>query len=113
MKRLGALVKAWNGSNPATQQTHFPYIPTSFACATPAPLQGYFGGIVPPLANAGLLMVIAPAGGGGSETLPAGGTFLFAFMHESANVRVRTRAIRVRIIGRLRPEATIAPCRHF
>src|SRR5438874_695747 len=69
-----------------------------------APLQVYFCGIEPPLANAGLVIVIAPLGGGGSETLPAGGTFLFAFMQERARAKVRpnmvrARAKRVRVIG--------------
>src|SRR5438067_13254585 len=66
---------------------------------TLAPLQVYFCGIVPPSANAGLVMAIAPVGGGGSEGLPAGGTFLFAFMHPRANARIRIAVIRVRLMS--------------
>src|ERR1700756_322221 len=69
---------------------------------TAVPLQVYFCGIAPLLAKAGLVRVIGPAGAAGSGTLPGGASFRFGFMHEAANVRVRTRASGMRIVRSLR-----------
>src|SRR5258706_393458 len=77
---------------------------------TAVPLQVYFCGMAPPLANAGLVMVIAPVGAGGSATLPGGASFRFGFIQETANASVRTRASRVPIMGPSEWKATIGPC---
>src|SRR5258708_3590512 len=74
-------------------------LPKSSSGDTAAPLHVYFCGIEPPSAKAGLVIVIAPVGAGGSGALPGGTSFRFGFMHETESARVMTRAKRERIIS--------------
>src|SRR5260370_37184584 len=76
-------------------------LPKSSSGETAVPLQVYFCGIGPPSVKAGLVIVIAPVGAGGSGALPGGASFRFGFMHETESARAiakaMTRASRVRM----------------